>query len=319
MIRCFVRDDLPAVRRLIDATTLFPSEMLNDMVLAFLEGSSPEVWLVSIDVEPVGIAYCAPERMTEGTWNLYLIAVHPDRQRCGHGDALIRAVERAVVARDGRVLLIETSGLASFAGQRTFYGSRGYAEEARIRDFYQAGEDKVVFRKALTLTLRPARAEDVAALQAIELDAAGAYAVLPETRFCLDLPTRKAEEHKLARDQGLATVAEVGGRIIGFVLAVLKDGRAHILECAVSRQHQGRGYGRRMLAVVEAWAREVGSDEVTLTTFRDVPWNAPFYRSLGYQDIEISIARCELGKVIEDEKRAGCHQAPRVAMSKRIE
>jgi ribosomal protein S18 acetylase RimI-like enzyme len=48
-----------------------------------------------------------------------------------------------------RMLLVETSGLASFERQRTFYRKCGYNEEARIRDFYQAGEDKIVFRKAL--------------------------------------------------------------------------------------------------------------------------------------------------------------------------
>lgn len=47
------------------------------------------------------------------------------------------------------MLLIETSGLAGFEAQRGFYRRCGYKEEARIRDFYQAGDDKVVFRKVL--------------------------------------------------------------------------------------------------------------------------------------------------------------------------
>ena len=51
--------------------------------------------------------------------------------------------------RGERVLLVETSGLPGFERTRAFYRKLGYDEEARIRDFYQAGEDKVVFRKAL--------------------------------------------------------------------------------------------------------------------------------------------------------------------------
>jgi ribosomal protein S18 acetylase RimI-like enzyme len=78
-----------------------------------------------------------------------MIAVRPDRQRQGRGAALLRHVEQALAARDGRLLLVETSGLASFERTRAFYRKCGYDEEARIRDFYKAGEDKVVFRKAL--------------------------------------------------------------------------------------------------------------------------------------------------------------------------
>ena len=49
----------------------------------------------------------------------------------------------------GRFLLVETSGLPEFEDTRRFYRTRGYGEEARIRDFYTSGEDKVIFRRAL--------------------------------------------------------------------------------------------------------------------------------------------------------------------------
>lgn len=87
--------------------------------------------------------------MTEGTWNLLLIAVHPAWQGTGIGTRLTTAVEMRLAAAGARLLLVETSGLPEFAATRGFYRRRGYAEEARIRDFYRAGEDKLVFRKAL--------------------------------------------------------------------------------------------------------------------------------------------------------------------------
>lgn len=150
MIRALTAADLPGIKHIIDATELFPSEMIDGMAAAFFDGgATSEFWLAAGEADPVGVAYCAPERMTDGTWNLYLIAVHPDAQRQVRGAALIRAVEQRVLGKDGRVLLIETSGLGSFAGQRAFYQSLGYREEARIHDFYQAGEDKVVFWEAL--------------------------------------------------------------------------------------------------------------------------------------------------------------------------
>lgn len=67
----------------------------------------------------------------------------------GVGEAIMCYVEAALLVNGGRILLVETSGLPEFEGTRRFYSGIGYDEEARIRDFYQAGEDKVVFRKAL--------------------------------------------------------------------------------------------------------------------------------------------------------------------------
>ena len=149
-IRAIAPDDLPALKALVDANDLFPSEMLDDMTAAFLKGEGgDDLWLAADDGEPVAVAYCAPERMTQGTWNLLLIAVRPDRQGRGVGTALTSHVERALIERGERVLLVETSGLPEFERTRAFYRKAGYEEEARIRDYYQAGEDKVVFRKAL--------------------------------------------------------------------------------------------------------------------------------------------------------------------------
>ena len=92
--------------------------------------------------------------MTSGTWNLYLIAVHPEHQGRGVGAALVRHIEHALAERGERVLLVETSGLPEFERTRAFYLANGYDEEARIREFYAAGEDKVVFRKVLTAPAR---------------------------------------------------------------------------------------------------------------------------------------------------------------------
>lgn len=148
-IRVMAGHDLPALRAVIDATGLFPSDMLDGMAAAFLRDPTSEFWLTCDDGAPVGVAYCAPERMTDGTWNALLIAVHPTHQGRGVGAALMAAVDRMVAARGGRIVLVETSGLPAFARTRAFYRRLGYTKEARIRDFYAAGEDKIVFRKAL--------------------------------------------------------------------------------------------------------------------------------------------------------------------------
>lgn len=149
-IRPVHASDIPALKELIDATGLFPSDLLDGMITPYLSATEhPELWLTYDSGGPLAITYCAPEQMTTGTWNLYLIAVHPDKQGKTIGSALLQHIETLLTAKGARILLVETSGLESFERTRAFYRGCGFHEEARIREFYQAGEDKIVFRKVL--------------------------------------------------------------------------------------------------------------------------------------------------------------------------
>ena len=142
--------DLPAIKSIIDAAELFPSEYLDDMFSGESDPQSgEEFWLTFEDNGVHALAYCAPERMTNGTWNLLLIAVHPERQSEGIGQQLMSYVEDTLKKNGVRVLLVETSGTDDFVRTRSFYENIGYTNEACIRDYYDAGDDKIVFRKAL--------------------------------------------------------------------------------------------------------------------------------------------------------------------------
>ncbi len=157
MIRFATPEDTDALLVLAGATGLFEADQLaelSQMLEQHFQGriTPPGLWLTDVDPQPVGVAYVAPERMTHGTWNLYLIAIHPDYQRQGRGTALLRDVEQMLTERGERVLLVETSGTDDFDYVRQFYRDRGYTEEARIRDFYIDGVDKVIFRKSLVST-----------------------------------------------------------------------------------------------------------------------------------------------------------------------
>ncbi|MFB8787591.1 MAG: GNAT family N-acetyltransferase [Potamolinea sp.] len=153
MIRPTTPDDTAALIALADSICFEPNETeeLSEMLAGYFAGSlgRDHFWITDDDGGPVGVAYYAPAPMTDRTWYLYLIAVRPDRQRQGRGATLLRYVEQTLTARGERVLLVETSGLASFEGTREFYRKCGYDEEARIRDFYKAGDDKIVYRKVL--------------------------------------------------------------------------------------------------------------------------------------------------------------------------
>lgn len=163
MIRPTIPADTTALIALADATGLFQpnqleelGEMLSDYFSSSIDsdslrdGKAERFWITDDDNGAVGVAYCEMERMTDETWNLQLIAIRPDRQGQGRGATLLRYVEQTLMAHGGRVLLVETSGLPDFKRTRTFYRKCGYNEEARIRDFYKAGDDKIVYCKALS-------------------------------------------------------------------------------------------------------------------------------------------------------------------------
>jgi ribosomal protein S18 acetylase RimI-like enzyme len=86
---------------------------------------------------------------TEGTYDLYWIATDPALQGRGIGQALTRAVEEAVLAEHGRLLLIETASKESYTATRNFYLRAGYLEVARVPDFYAVGDDRVIYAKKL--------------------------------------------------------------------------------------------------------------------------------------------------------------------------
>jgi ribosomal protein S18 acetylase RimI-like enzyme len=86
---------------------------------------------------------------TDGTYDLYWIAVDPAHQGQGVGSALLAEVERRVGARSARMLVVETSGRDGYEAARRFYGAHGYEVTARLRDFYAPADDRVVFTRHL--------------------------------------------------------------------------------------------------------------------------------------------------------------------------
>lgn len=151
MIRPTAPADIPALLAISEAIGLFGPDELEEvgamLTSHFDNGGSDAFWLTDDDGGPVGVGYCAPERMTQGTWNLLFLAVHPDRQGEGRGAALVRYVEELLTERGAHLLLVETA--AGLEQTRAFYRKCGFDEEACIRDYYKAGDDKIIYRKAL--------------------------------------------------------------------------------------------------------------------------------------------------------------------------
>lgn len=143
-------EDTEALGRVVDATGLFPSEMLPDMLSTYLAGGSDELWLsCHLENGAVGLCYARREALTDGCWNMLALAVDPGVQGQGLGAALVAAMEDRLRGTAGRLLIVDTSGSDAFARTRAFYMAKGYEQEACIRDYWAEGDAKITFRKRL--------------------------------------------------------------------------------------------------------------------------------------------------------------------------
>jgi ribosomal protein S18 acetylase RimI-like enzyme len=125
---------------------------LVDEALAEGEKSGYFVVVLEDGKNPVvkGYACYGPTPLTQGVYDLYWIAVDPGDQGRGFGQLLLKFVERDVVKRGGRMLLIETSSQETYGPTIRFYERSGYELVARIKNFYRIGDAKMVFSKELT-------------------------------------------------------------------------------------------------------------------------------------------------------------------------
>ena len=169
------------------------------------------------------------------------------------------------------------------------------------------------------MILRAGTEGDFPALSDVERDAAQRFRTSDGYAFIADAPIRDRHEQRRALDTGgIIVVEDDRVAVVGFLLLWVVDGRAHFLELGVRRSHQGRGLGRRLLMAGEQWARGRGFPEATLTAYRDVPWNAPFYARLGFRAFEPGPDRPGLIAVRQEEAAAGFAVQPRVAMRKAL-
>jgi GNAT superfamily N-acetyltransferase len=120
--------------------------------------------------------------------------------------------------------------------------------------------------------------------------------------------------HRPLAEQGLVWVADEAGDLLGFATCEVFEGAIHLWELAVRREAQGRGAGRALLAAVATEARSRRLPAVTLTTFRDIPWNAPFYARHGFEILAQDELTPRLTSVRAREATLGLDVANRCVM-----
>jgi len=152
--------------------------------------------------------------------------------------------------------------------------------------------------------IRRAGVGDFDRLREIEVAAGAAFRDVGMPDIADDAPPSDADLLAFV-DAGAAWVSEVDGVVAAYLVAERVDGRVHVAQVSVDPAFRGRGLGAGLIDHVD------DGGGVTLTTFADVPWNAPYYRRIGFRVVEPTGG---LREVVRREAEAGLDPATRVCM-----
>jgi GNAT superfamily N-acetyltransferase len=162
--------------------------------------------------------------------------------------------------------------------------------------------------------IRAARPGDIAALRVLEVAAGRAFAEVGMDAVAGDeaLPAEELLDYQRA---GRAWVTVDGNdRPIAYLIALWVDGVVHVEQVSVDPAHARHGLGAALIEHVAGWARERGSAALTLTTFAEVPWNAPYYERLGFRRLADADLTPGLRAIRAEEAAHGLDEWPRLAM-----
>ena len=162
--------------------------------------------------------------------------------------------------------------------------------------------------------LRRADRCDLPRLQDVERAAGAAFRDVGMAAVADDEPP-PLEDLAAYADRGRAwVVTDADDEPIAYLLLDVVDGAAHVEQVSVHPAHARRGVGRRLLDAAAAEALAQGFDALTLTTFAEVPWNAPYYARLGFAVVPEDRLGPELRRLRRHERERGLDAWPRVVM-----
>lgn len=149
--------DVEPLRLLLTETNVFTNDeisiALELMHIVLNDGDRKDYIIRVYDDERLGGVvgyYCiGPTPATDATFDLYWIATHPRLHGRGVGRTLLAHAEAEIRSLGGRLIVVETSSTPRYDRTRSFYLNAGYAELARIRDYYRAGDSLVIYGKYL--------------------------------------------------------------------------------------------------------------------------------------------------------------------------
>ncbi len=169
-----------------------------------------------------------------------------------------------------------------------------------------------------SISIRATLAGDIEHLPNVERSAAQIYKEDDTFSWVADGNVQSISVHQSYTQSGNSWVASCDGQSIGFINGVVHNNIFHICELSVSNEWQKKGVGSALLCHVENIMRERKLSAITLITFKNIPWNAPFYESKGFSIIDDNNLSLFLIDVLEEEAEAGLDIQARCAMQKSL-
>ncbi|AWK71538.1 GNAT family N-acetyltransferase [Rhodococcus oxybenzonivorans] len=166
--------------------------------------------------------------------------------------------------------------------------------------------------------IRSAIVTDLPTLQQIEVAAGAPFRDIGMDAIAEDPPPSLDELREFLDAGRIWVAADADGDPVAYALVALVDGAAHIEQVSVHPSAARQGLGALLLDEISSWAADRGLPALTLTTFVDVPWNAPYYERLGFRPLQDCELTPGLSQIRADEARNGLAAWPRVTMTRPV-
>jgi GNAT superfamily N-acetyltransferase len=166
--------------------------------------------------------------------------------------------------------------------------------------------------------IRLALVEDLPRLREIERAAGAMFRDLNMSAVADDEPPSLETLRGYAQDGRAWVATDAADHPVAYALVEVVDGAGHVGQVSVHPSHAGQGLGRALIEMAATWAAQHELPALTLTTFADVPWNAPYYARLGFRVVAPDQVGDGLRRVREHEAELGLDRWPRVAMCRPV-
>lgn len=253
--------------------------------------------------------------LRDGDAEIKRMYVRADSRRRGIARRLLDALERTAADAGRRRIVLETGTAQPEA--IAMYTAAGYAPMSERFGIWADSETSLYFAKDLP-RIRRATETELPLLQAIERAAGEQFAELGMTFVSEDAPPTVAELRRYLAAGSVWVSFDDSGTPVAYLTAEPVDDALHIEQVSVHPAHSRHGIGRELLDHAAGWARDHGYPALTLTTFREVPWNAPYYERLGFRILTDDELTPGLRGIRSRETELGLDQRPRVAMRREL-